>query len=419
MSASELTHLTSPFLHSSDTLLHQHNQLLLALQTNISREPPEPGVAPWVSANDKPTSTAKPLAGDAAEHRLKTEVMQLPPRVRARIKAIADEPAGPLIGNLASEANARKLPAGGSVTGVASVSTPLTATMPGSATSSSTGLNKDQEIRKRYTQPLIQETQDLPKKSMILERLLPMCYEERLSEGASQPNQIASLMGNAVNMFIKESLGAMLSVTRTNPPLSDPLSQSTPTGPDVDGHSTGASIPGVYTAGYKKRVAREAQLAARGEVKRSENGLLPIEVQAQKRANWGRGREGDLRLAWGMGEPKWWKDMVPWAGERVGVIRDSLLDDDGDELMLDAPLLNGLPSISNKAKGKQKLTNGFATNRANGVNGNLANGDSTMTNHDREEDDAGTMDENDWGWEGAYNGDRAALGGILDDCLSF
>ena len=49
---------------------------------------PDQGVASWVSANDKPTTGAgsKPVSGDAAEQRLKTEVMQLPARDRRRLK---------------------------------------------------------------------------------------------------------------------------------------------------------------------------------------------------------------------------------------------------------------------------------------------------------------------------------------------
>ena len=49
---------------------------------------PDQGLAPWVSANDKPTTNvgAKPVTGDAAERRLKTEVMMLPSRDRRRIK---------------------------------------------------------------------------------------------------------------------------------------------------------------------------------------------------------------------------------------------------------------------------------------------------------------------------------------------
>jgi hypothetical protein len=52
---------------------------------------PDHGVASWVSANDKPTTGAgsKPVSGDAAEQRLKTEVMQLPSRDRRRLKDLS------------------------------------------------------------------------------------------------------------------------------------------------------------------------------------------------------------------------------------------------------------------------------------------------------------------------------------------
>lgn len=69
---------------------HLHNQLIAGIYCNVSRDPPEPGVAPWVSANDKPTVLPKPVSGDAAEQRLKTEVMQLPARERRRVKGVPD-----------------------------------------------------------------------------------------------------------------------------------------------------------------------------------------------------------------------------------------------------------------------------------------------------------------------------------------
>lgn len=49
---------------------------------------PDQGLAPWVSANDKPATSAgtKQTSGDARERRLKGEVMQLPSRDRRRIK---------------------------------------------------------------------------------------------------------------------------------------------------------------------------------------------------------------------------------------------------------------------------------------------------------------------------------------------
>lgn len=44
-----------------------------------------------MSANDKPTVLSKPVVGDAAEQRLKTEVMQLPARERRRLKEVCPE----------------------------------------------------------------------------------------------------------------------------------------------------------------------------------------------------------------------------------------------------------------------------------------------------------------------------------------
>jgi transcriptional coactivator HFI1/ADA1 len=93
LNQSELERRINPFLIADPSLTHTHNQFLLAIRQNASRETPEPGVAAFVSANDKPTSSSKPVSGDAAEQRLKTEIMQLPARERHRLKAIQDEPA--------------------------------------------------------------------------------------------------------------------------------------------------------------------------------------------------------------------------------------------------------------------------------------------------------------------------------------
>jgi transcriptional coactivator HFI1/ADA1 len=69
---------------------HLHNNFVCALIGNLSRDLPDHGVASWVSANDKPTVVSKPVSSDLAEQRLKTEVMQLPPRDRKRIKSIPE-----------------------------------------------------------------------------------------------------------------------------------------------------------------------------------------------------------------------------------------------------------------------------------------------------------------------------------------
>lgn len=75
---------------------HLHNQLIAAIYGNVTREMPDQGLAPWVSANDKPsTSTgSKPASGDASERRLKGEVMQLPARDRRRIKDLGTNEVG-------------------------------------------------------------------------------------------------------------------------------------------------------------------------------------------------------------------------------------------------------------------------------------------------------------------------------------
>lgn len=66
---------------------HLHNQIMAAVYGNVTREMPDQGLALWVSSNDKPAaSTAKAVTGDAAERKLKGEVMLLPARDRRRIK---------------------------------------------------------------------------------------------------------------------------------------------------------------------------------------------------------------------------------------------------------------------------------------------------------------------------------------------
>lgn len=69
---------------------HLHNNFVCAIIGNLTRDLPDHGVASWVSANDKPSVVSKPASGDAAEHRLKTEVMQLPARDRRRLKGIPE-----------------------------------------------------------------------------------------------------------------------------------------------------------------------------------------------------------------------------------------------------------------------------------------------------------------------------------------
>ena len=90
LNQNELSFQVDHYVTADPNIGHLHNQLIAGIYGNVSRDPPEPGVAPWVSANDKPTVLSKPVSGDAAEQRLKTEVMRLPARDRRRLKEVPD-----------------------------------------------------------------------------------------------------------------------------------------------------------------------------------------------------------------------------------------------------------------------------------------------------------------------------------------
>ena len=94
LNQNELCLRTDYFLTTNPHTEHLHNQFIAAIFANVGREPPDVGIAPWVSANDKPTVPSKPVSGDGAEQRLKTEVMQLPARDRRRLKDISDVSSG-------------------------------------------------------------------------------------------------------------------------------------------------------------------------------------------------------------------------------------------------------------------------------------------------------------------------------------
>lgn len=90
LSQAEFANIIDPILATPERE-HLHNQLIAAIYGNVTREMPDQGLAPWVSANDKPSSGlgSKANSGDANERRLKGEVMLLPNKDRRRIKDIA------------------------------------------------------------------------------------------------------------------------------------------------------------------------------------------------------------------------------------------------------------------------------------------------------------------------------------------
>jgi hypothetical protein len=89
-SESDFNHKIEDAVLGDPTASHLHDCLLAVFYCNLTRELPDHPVATWVSANDKPTAAPKPVSGDAAEQRLKVEVMALPARDRRRLKGIPD-----------------------------------------------------------------------------------------------------------------------------------------------------------------------------------------------------------------------------------------------------------------------------------------------------------------------------------------
>lgn len=72
----------------------------------------------------------------------------------------------------------------------------------------------DLEIRKRYNHPLSHETLEFPDNTSIQHRMLPMCYEEGLPNGATEA--CPDFMVIATEMFIKDVVTSLISLTRSN-----------------------------------------------------------------------------------------------------------------------------------------------------------------------------------------------------------
>ncbi|RDA87158.1 hypothetical protein CP532_4244 [Ophiocordyceps camponoti-leonardi (nom. inval.)] len=234
---------------------HLHNLLIAALLGNVTREMPDQGIAPWVSANDKPVVpvASKPVTGDAAERRLKGDVMQLPARDRRRIKDLTQMDWDPyeMLANTLLETHRRPT----------SVPEP-----PSSAVGSINKMNFDLEIRKRFAQPLAVESGEFPDVGLITGRMLPMCYDAGLAGGHS--SDAPQLLSVATETFIKEILTQIFSRTRSN-------------GPGDSGCAgLGIGTTWIQTRKYQRQLRLEEEAAQRGEMTRDKNGLLPVEAKA-------------------------------------------------------------------------------------------------------------------------------------------
>ncbi|KAH8156784.1 hypothetical protein CIB48_g11464 [Xylaria polymorpha] len=254
---------------------HLHNQLLAAIYGNLTREMPDQGLAPWVSANDKPATNvgAKPVTGDAAERKLKAEVMQLPSRDRRRIKDLALNDIDPhdamadmfLEHHRGKNARASEVPQ--SATGL-------------------NGMNLDLEIRKRFAQPLAVESGEFPDITSIESRMLPISYAAGLVGGHAP--DVAQFMTVATETYIKEFLSTVLGRTRSN-------------GPGESGSAGfGAAVGWMQTYKYRRQLRKEEEAFMRGELSRDKSGLLPIEAKAASERR--PLSMADLRLALEIGD---------------------------------------------------------------------------------------------------------------------
>ncbi|KAL5117024.1 hypothetical protein ACEQ8H_005110 [Pleosporales sp. CAS-2024a] len=216
----ELSHSLSRIL-TTPALEHAHNALFTAIYANIWRDPPEAGIASWVSSSDKPSSGTLKGTHDESEKRLKYEVMQLSRRERKRLKTIptAETEAGAVVHEYV-DARRVKQPEPGPVGGNQGGGFGKT--------------NWDLEIRKRYTSSLFSETHEFPTPTTITHRLLPTCYEFGLPQGHAP--DCAEYLNIATETYIKEALMSFLGKVSSN-------------GPGF-----------IKTADFKKRLRRDGEL---------------------------------------------------------------------------------------------------------------------------------------------------------------
>ncbi|KAL1976397.1 hypothetical protein VTN31DRAFT_2679 [Thermomyces dupontii] len=354
------------FLCADPRTEHLHNNFVCAIIGNLSRDLPDHGVASWVSANDKPTVVSKPVSSDLAEQRLKTEVMQLPPRDRRRIKAIPEpDPNDVPRSELEEYHQAKQI------------------RLPSQVPASAGGLNKtnwELEIRKRYAQPLASETGEFPDAETIHARMVPICYEESVVSGAGFP--CAEFMAIATETFVKEVLSAVFARTRHNGPS--------------------GTINGMMTRRYRRQLEREELAYTRGEItKDAATGLLPVEArEARTRRPLGI---KDLRLALDLGGGLLGQN--PLLADEIAAAYDE------DELELERR------GLEEQFEGRRKIEKEYQQYIDFEREAEIM----ATQNQDLLEDgggDAMDLDEENWEWEGATLADREQLGALLDDCLS-
>ncbi|KAG9190078.1 hypothetical protein G6011_08166 [Alternaria panax] len=365
----ELTHTLNKIL-STPALEHAHNAFVVAILANASRDPPEAGIAPWVSSSDKPSSSTVKGTGDESEKRLKHEVMQLSRRERKRLKGI---PAGesPLSTGLEGAGSGAHGPAQEYVDA-------RRAKMLDVGPSSNQGggfgkTNWELEIRKRYTSALSAETHEFPTATTISYRLLPICYEFGLPQGHT--SDCPDYLNVATETYIKEALANLLGKVASNGP----------------GY--------VRTGEFKKKLAREERLVERGELARGVASELPVEAEERRK------RKllcmEDLRLALALGDS--YLGQTPLIAGQI--VNARFLDGDGVEETCDGkpaakPLTNGLGNAINGLGNSGKVN-------LDGETWTVDFGDPMLV-----DDEVGMH------WQGGSVQDMAEMDDALDDILN-
>ena len=221
--------------------------------------------------------------------------------------------------------------------------------------------NWDIEIRRRYAQPLAEETLEFPTLSAMQERIEPICYEEGLVGGAAQGalQPCAEIMEQATEVFLKELLGEMYAHTRAN----------------------GEGC--IQTNKFRRQLRKEEDEADRQVLERNPAGLLPVQLDVRSK------REplsiGDLQLALQLRDRNMNQD--PFLSQKVSMNRFA-------GVQVSSPKING------------------------GTSKHMANGG--LTNGERAGmEDAMAVNESDWSWRGGTKADTNELMSVLDECLAF
>lgn len=367
LNQTEYSERIDPILAGPGDKDHLHNNLTAAIYGNVTREMPDQGLAPWVSANDKPAATAgsKPISGDAAERRLKGDVMQLPARDRRRVKDLAHNEWDPheSISNVFTETHRKPS---------------VVADAPPSAVGGINNMNFDLEIRKRFAQPLAIESGEFPDIGMISGRMLPFCYEAGLVSGHTA--EAPQFLSVAVETFIKEILTQVFSRTRSNGPG------------DSGSAGFGIGTTWIQTNKYRQQLGYEEDAAQRGEVARDKSGFLPIESKAASE----RGPLGmsDLRLSLEMADTGMAQFPVLMTQVLYGYREGELENWDDYTWVHDYEPTGRVEEILPV-----------------GINGGKS--------HDLVNGHVDAMDiDNDMWWEGAESEDMDMLDGVLDSCFA-